>query len=73
MPVQQKLRSKGRKIGRNRVPCERYQIENRRFKNQIVNLRRHIVRKAKEIARKALRGRTVLPDLQAINALKRLT
>lgn len=74
MPVQQKLKSKGRKIGRNkRKDGGRYLAENRKVRNKIMNLKRHIARKAKEIARKALRNRTVMPDLQAINALKRLT
>jgi len=73
MPTQTKLKSKGRKIGRNARFCERYRIENRRERNKIVNLKRHISRKAKEIIHKAMKGRIIKPDSQAINTLKRLT
>ena len=73
MPAVQKAKSKGRKIGRNAVRCQQYRIENRRDRNKLARSKRYVARKANEIKRKALRGRIVLPDLQAQVALKRLT
>jgi len=73
-----------RKHGRNGVRCQQYKLEGRRLRNKIRNLKKHIARKAKEVARKTAKEHSVFVskvkgfrpmrhDEQAINALKRLT
>jgi hypothetical protein len=64
---------KGRKLGRNAKFCVIYKAEDRRMRNKLARLKRHINRKAKEMAKKAKKGRIIKPDLQAQNALKRLS
>ena len=59
MPVVQKAKSKGRKIGRNARWCEAYRLQGKRMKNKIKKLRKHI--------------KNFTEDKQAKAALKRLT
>ena len=69
----EKAKAKGRKIGRNKLECERYKLNGTRMKNKILKLRRHIKRNAYDVARKARRGRIIGIDKRAISALKRMT
>jgi hypothetical protein len=75
VPVVHKTGAKNRKYGRNANFCQRYSIENRRMRNKIKKLKRHIRFNANEIKRKARRDppRHVKIDQAAITALKILT
>ena len=59
MPSQQKIKAKGRKIGRNKKWCEAYRLLNRRLKNKLRKIRKHIKRFPE--------------DKRAVSALTRLT
>ncbi len=64
---------KGRKQGRNAKRCEVYKNEGRRARNKLLRLKRYVARNARYVALKAMKGRTIRLDKQAVNALKRLT
>ena len=42
MKGQQQGKSGGAKIGRNRIPCERYRAQGRRERNKLRKLRKHV-------------------------------
>ena len=62
-----------KKIGRNAIRCKQYKVENRRERNKLKRLRAYIERNKAMVLKKAKKGRDVCLDLQAQNALKRLT
>jgi hypothetical protein len=75
MPVVHKTGARNRKYGRSADFCQRYSIENRRMRNKIKKLKRHIRLNVSEIKRKARRDppRIVNIDKAAVSALKVLT
>ena len=64
---------KGRKHGRNAKRCEVYKNEGRRDRNKLLRLKRYVARNARYVALKAMKGREMKIDKQAVNALKRLS
>ena len=52
MATQKKGGKKGRKVGRNEARCKRYRVQNRREKNKLRRMRKHVLRNPEDTAAK---------------------